>query len=79
MVQLFGQVAHRALEHAESTTMSFIVPSACRSATSRYTTALHRRNLARYVCDRLTEQGFPVSQVDLYETPNNCAIYRRTA
>ena len=36
-------------------------------------------NLARYVCDRLTEQGFPVSQVDLYETPNNCAIYRRTA
>ena len=31
------------------------------------------------VCDRLTEQGFPVSQVDLYETPNNCAIYRRTA
>ena len=36
-------------------------------------------NLARFVCDRLTEQGFPVSQVDLYETPNNCAIYRRTA
>ena len=36
-------------------------------------------NLARYVCDRLTEQGFPVSQVDLYEPPNNCAIYRRTA
>ena len=26
--------------------------------------------------DCLREQGFPVSQVDVYETPNNCAIYR---
>ena len=34
-------------------------------------------NLARYFCDRLTEQGLPVSQVDMYETPNNCAIYRK--
>ena len=33
-------------------------------------------NLARYVCERLTEQGLPVSQVDMYETPNNCAVYR---
>ena len=33
-------------------------------------------NLARYACERLTEQGLPVSQVDMYETPNNCAIYR---
>ena len=33
-------------------------------------------NLARYACERLTEQGLPVSQVDMYETPNNCAVYR---
>lgn len=33
-------------------------------------------NLARYFADRLAAQGFPVSQIDVYETPNNCAIYR---
>ena len=33
-------------------------------------------NLARYFCDRLRAQDLPVSQVDMYETPNNCAIYR---
>ena len=33
-------------------------------------------NLARWFFDRLQEQGLPVSQVDCYETPNNCAIYR---
>lgn len=33
-------------------------------------------NLARYFFDRLSEQGLPVSQVDMYETPFNCAIYR---
>ncbi len=34
-------------------------------------------NLSRYFADRLEEQGFPVSEVDVYETPNNCAIYRK--
>ena len=33
-------------------------------------------NLARYFHDRLAERGLPVSQVDMYETPNNCATYR---
>ncbi len=33
-------------------------------------------NLARYFFDKLSGAGFPVSQVDVYETPNNCAIYR---
>ncbi len=32
-------------------------------------------NLARYFAQRLEQQGFPVSQVEVYETPNNCAIY----
>lgn len=33
-------------------------------------------NLARYFHDRLAERGLPVAQVDMYETPNNCAVYR---
>ncbi|WP_165172272.1 6-carboxytetrahydropterin synthase [Adlercreutzia sp. ZJ242] len=32
-------------------------------------------NLARYFFDKLDARGLPVSQVDVYETPNNCAIY----
>ena len=36
-------------------------------------------NLARYFCERLTAEGLPVAQVDCYETPNNCAIYRAEA
>ena len=33
-------------------------------------------NFARYFYGKLADAGFPVSQVDVYETPNNCAIYR---
>lgn len=33
-------------------------------------------NLARHFAERLIEQGMPVSQVDCYETPMNCAIYK---
>ena len=32
-------------------------------------------NLARYACNRLCDQGLPVSRIDLYETPLNCATY----
>ena len=32
-------------------------------------------NLAHHFYDRLREQGLPVSQVDVYETPLNCASY----
>ena len=32
-------------------------------------------NLARYFFDRMAERGMPVSQIDCYETPNNCASY----
>ncbi|MCI8468005.1 MAG: 6-carboxytetrahydropterin synthase QueD, partial [Eggerthellaceae bacterium] len=34
-------------------------------------------NLARWFFGGLEEQGLPVSQVEVYETPSNCAIYRR--
>lgn len=33
-------------------------------------------NFARYFFEKLAQRGLPVSQVDVYETPNNCAIYR---
>ncbi len=33
-------------------------------------------NLARYFANRLIEQDLPVAQIDMYETPNNCAIFR---
>ena len=36
-------------------------------------------NLATYAYERLVAQGLPVTRVDMYETPNNCAIYRPQA
>ncbi len=33
-------------------------------------------NFARYFFDRLAGDGLPVSQIEVYETPHNCAIYR---
>lgn len=32
-------------------------------------------NLAHYFYDRLAEKGLLVSEIEVYETPNNCAIY----
>ena len=32
-------------------------------------------NLAHYFYDSLAEKGLPVSEIEVYETPNNCAIY----
>ncbi len=34
-------------------------------------------NLAHWFFGQLVERGLPVSQVEVYETPNNCAIYRK--
>lgn len=33
-------------------------------------------NLAKWFFDALAKEGLPVAQVDVYETPNNCAFYR---
>lgn len=33
-------------------------------------------NLARHLFEQLRGQGMPVAQVDVYETPTNCAMYR---
>lgn len=34
-------------------------------------------NLAQYFFGALEEQGLPVSEIAVYETPNNCAVYSR--
>lgn len=34
-------------------------------------------NLAKCFFERVAADGFPVSCVEMYETPANCAIYRR--
>ena len=32
-------------------------------------------NLARHFAERLISDGLPVCQIDMFETPNNCATY----
>lgn len=32
-------------------------------------------NFARYISDRLAQNGLPVSSVTVYETKDNCAVY----
>ena len=32
-------------------------------------------NLARHICGELRDRGLPCAQVDVYETPLNCATY----
>ena len=32
-------------------------------------------NLARYIFDVLSEKGFDMHRVEVYETPGNCAVY----
>ncbi len=36
-------------------------------------------NLATYIAEELISQGFCVSALEVYETPNNCAIYEPLA
>lgn len=33
-------------------------------------------NFAKYFYDKIKEKGYQVDQVQVYETPNNCAAYR---
>lgn len=60
-----GSLSPRTIEALESETFRlFVVPWR--------TTA---ENFARYFFDKLKETGFPVSKVEVDETPNNCAFY----
>ncbi len=33
-------------------------------------------NLSKYLYDKMKEKGYTVSEVKVYETPNNCAAYQ---
>ena len=88
MVLDFGVFKRAVRDLAEELDHTFLVEEgslapetlACLAAEGFTCTVLPFRttaeNLARYFCERLAEQGLPVSQVEMYETPNNCAIYR---
>lgn len=32
-------------------------------------------NIATYIANKMIEEGFPITKVEVYETPLNCAIY----
>ncbi len=36
-------------------------------------------NIATYIAEELIAKGFAISSVEVYETPNNCAIYEPLA
>lgn len=36
-------------------------------------------NIATYIAEELISKGFSISAVEVYETPNNCAIYEPLA
>lgn len=60
-----GSLADATISALESETFKlFIVPWRTTS-----------ENLARYFFDKLAELGFPVTCVEVDETPNNCAYY----
>lgn len=35
-------------------------------------------NFARYFFEKMRKKGFSMSRVEVYETPNNCAVYEET-
>ncbi len=34
-------------------------------------------NLAKHFFDKLKDRGYDIHRIEIYETPNNCAIYER--
>lgn len=87
MVIDFGEFKHVLRELTEELDHSFIVEEgslmpetlACLEkegfALSMMPFRTTAENLARYFYDRMADSGLSISQVEVYETPNNCAIY----
>ena len=87
MVIDFGEFKHVLRELTEELDHSFIVEEgslmpetlACLEkegfALSMMPFRTTAENLARYFYDRMADSGLSISQVEGYETPNNCAIY----
>ena len=87
MVIDFGEFKHVLRELTEELDHSFIVEEgslmpetlACLEkegfALSMMPFRTTAENLARYFYDRMADSGLSISQGEVYETPNNCAIY----
>lgn len=87
MVIDFGEFKHVLRELTEELDHSFIVEEgslmpetlACLEkegfALSMMPFRTTAENLARYFYDRMADSGLSISQVEVYETSNNCAIY----
>lgn len=87
MVLDFGEFKHALRDLTESFDHTFLVEEgslmdktlACLHDEGFSLTILPFRttaeNLAKYFYDCLAKQGLPVSEIEVYETPNNCAIY----
>ena len=87
MVIDFGEFKHVLRELTEELDHSFIVEEgslmpetlACLEkegfALSMMPFRTTAENLARYFYDRMADSGLSISQVEVYETPNTCAIY----
>ena len=87
MVIDFGELKHVLRELTEELDHSFIVEEgslmpetlACLEKEGFTLSMMPFRttaeNLARYFYDRMADSGLSISQVEVYETPNNCAIY----
>ncbi len=87
MVIDFGEFKHVLRELTEELDHSFIVEEgslmpgtlACLEkegfALSMMPFRTTAENLARYFYDRMADSGLSISRVEVYETPNNCAIY----
>ena len=87
MVIDFGEFKHVLRELTEELDHSFIVEEgslmpetlACLEkegfALSMMPFRTTAENLARYFYDRMADSGLSISQVEVYETPNNCASY----
>lgn len=87
MVIDFGEFKHVLRELTEELDHSFIVEEgslmpetlACLEkegfALSMMPFRTTAENLARYFYDRMADSGLSISHVEVYETPNNCAIY----
>ena len=87
MVIDFGEFKHVLRELTEELDHSFIVEEgslmpetlACLEkegfALSMMPFRTTAENLARYFYDRMADSGLSISQLEFYQTPNNCAIY----
>ena len=73
MVLDFGEFKRIVRAQAEAMDHTFLVEEGFSLLVLPFRTT--SENLARYFANKLIEQGLAISRVEMYETPNNCAIW----